>query len=231
MSHYKKGRQCILLICLFSISVSLHAQLPETAGLNQPLNPGEIPKGLSANDWSSIQAQVKAGKYNTYADDGNSYHSSNPAHGCRFVMLRMAPLHSAHRNHDATAYHLGLKLNAIGYQTLKTLHRPQHISSENNTLNYHWNDNLIERWVNSATDLEQWFILNQRPQGTASGQLLTLQLTVNSNLSATQKATLSVLSTRQVRPPLPTTNSGLGCHRTPVACPHALGCTATKSDD
>jgi hypothetical protein len=185
MSHYKKGRQFFLLICLFCITVFAHAKLPETVGLKQSLSLGEVPDGLSTNDWKSIQAQVQAGKYKVYPDD-DSYHSSNPAHGWRIRYGADGTTTLSPHNRDTGAYHLGLKLNAIGYQTLKILQHPQHISSENNTLNYHWNNNLIERWVNSATDLEQWFILNQRPKGATSGQLLTLQLTVNSDLNATQ---------------------------------------------
>jgi hypothetical protein len=80
-----------------------------------------------------------------------------------------------------------LKLSAIGYQTLELLQHPQQISSHDNTLNYHWNDILTERWVNSTMDLEQWFILNHHPRGAASGRPLTLQLTLDSDLIASQE--------------------------------------------
>ncbi len=151
-----------------------------------PLNPGEIPDGLSVRDWGSIQAQVKAGKYKAYPGDNGDYYSSNPAHGWQIRYSADGTTTLNPRNRNATDYHLGLKLTAIGYETLESLQRPQHISSQDNTLEYHWNDNLTERWINSEADLEQWFFLNKRPQGAVSGQPLTLQLTLDTDLSATQ---------------------------------------------
>ncbi len=186
MSHYKKGQQFLLLICLFCITVIAHAKLSTSVALNQPLNPGEVPDGLSSTDWSSIQAQINTGKYKAYKSNNGSYHSSNPAHGWQIRYGSDGTTMLSPRDRDTATYHLGLKLSAIGYQTLEFLDRPQQISSQNNTLDYHWNDTLTERWVNSATDLEQWFSLNQPPQGAASGQPLTLQLMLDSDLSATQ---------------------------------------------
>ncbi|MEE9338386.1 MAG: FG-GAP repeat protein [Methylococcaceae bacterium] len=187
MSHNKKGRQFFLLICLFCIAVFAHAKLPVSVALNQQLNPGEAPDGLSVSDWGSIQAQIKAGKYKTYSGKNGGFNSSNPANGWQIRYAADGTTTLSPRGHDAEDYHLGLKLSAIGYQTLESLHRPLQISSQGNTLEYHWNDTLTERWVNSATDLEQWFFLNQRPQGAASGQPLTLQLTLDSDLNATQE--------------------------------------------
>ena len=178
MSYNKKRRQLFLLICLFCITVFAHANLPGSA----KANPGEIPSGLSASDWGSIQSQMQAGKYKTYTGSNSSYHSSNPAHGWQIHYGADGTTTLTPRDRDAAAYHLSLILSAIGYNTLKSLHRPAQISSENNTLDYHWNDALTERWVNSETDLEQWFLLKQRPNGTTSGQPLMLQLTLDSTL-------------------------------------------------
>jgi hypothetical protein len=191
MLYDKKGRQFLILICLFCITVFANAQMPASVEFNQQFNLSEVPDGLSASDWGSIQAQIKAGKYKAYPGDNGEFNSSNPANGWRIRYAVDGTTTLSPHDRDATIYHLGLKLSAIGYQTpdrsLETLQRPQQISSHGNTLDYHWNDTLTERWINTATDLEQWFFLNQRPQGTASEQLLTLQLTVDSDLSATQK--------------------------------------------
>ena len=191
MSYNKKERQFLLLICLFCFTVIAHAKLPVSVEGSQPLNTNEIPGGLSASDWGSIQAQIKAGKYNAYPDNDGGYHSSNPAHGWQIQYAENGTTSLNPRDRDTETYHLSLKLSAIGYQTpdqnLEPLHRPQHISSQHNTLDYHWNNSLTERWVNSETDLEQWFFLNQRPQVAANGQPLTLQLTLDSNLKAIQE--------------------------------------------
>ncbi len=186
MSHNKNGRQYLILVCLFCITVFTHAKLSVSAGLKQQIQPGQISDGLSVSDWESIQAHVNAGKYKPYLGDDGDYHSSNPTHGWQIRYGVDGTTTLSPRDSNAVDYHLGMKLSAIGYGKLKTLQRPQHISSQNNSLEYHWNDILTERWVNSAIDLEQWFFLNQRPSAAASGQLLTLQLTVDSDLSATQ---------------------------------------------
>jgi hypothetical protein len=186
MSHNNKRWQFLLLICLFCIALFTHAQLPVSVGFNQHLDFGEIPDGLSASDWSNIQAQVKAGKYNAYPDNKGGYHSSNPTHGWQIRYAVDGTTTLSPRDRDAATYQLCLKLTAIGYDTLDSLHHPQQIRSQNNTLDYHWNDILTERWVNSEKDLEQWFFLNQRPQRTVSGKPLILQMTLDSVLSAKQ---------------------------------------------
>ncbi len=191
MSHDKKKQQCLLLICLLCITVFTHAKPSASVDLNQPLNPGEIPDGLSVSDWGSIQAHIKAGQYKAYPDNNGGYLSSNPAHGWQIQYTENGTTTLNPRDRDTAAYHLSLKLSAIGYKTLnqdlEPLHRPERISSQHNTIDYHWNDSLTERWVNSETDLEQWFFLNQRPQGATSGQSLILQLTVDSDLRALQE--------------------------------------------
>jgi hypothetical protein len=186
MSHNKKKPQVLLLICLFCITLITHSNLSVATGFTQPANPGETPDGLSASDWDSIQTQIKAGKYKTYQSDNDGYHSSNPAHGWKIHYGTDGTTTLSPRNRNAAIYHLGLKLSAIGYNRLESLQRPQQLSSQDNTLDYHWNDNLTERWVNSETDLEQWFTLSERPAGAASGRLLTLQMNLDSALNASQ---------------------------------------------
>ena len=186
MAYNNKRWQLLLLICLFCITLFAYAQLPVSVGFNQQLNSGEIPDGLSASDWANIQVQFKAEKYKAYQDDNGSYHSSNPAYGWQIHYAVDGTTTLSPRDREAAAYQLGLKLTAIGYDMLESLHHPQQISSQDNTLDYHWNDILTERWVNSETDLEQWFFLAKRPAGANRGRFLTLQMTLNSTLSASQ---------------------------------------------
>ncbi|MFW5444573.1 MAG: Ig-like domain-containing protein [Methylococcaceae bacterium] len=79
-----------------------------------------------------------------------------------------------------------MKLTAIGYQTLQTLHRPQKINQQDFTVSYQWNDYLRERWINSEQQLEQWFDIKRRPEGAGKGLPLTVQMTLDSELKATQ---------------------------------------------
>jgi hypothetical protein len=88
--------------------------------------------------------------YKTYSGDNGDYHSSNLAHGWRIHYGTDGTTTLRPRDCDTAIYYLGLKLSAIGYQTLELLQHPQQISSHDNTLNYHWNDILTERWVNST---------------------------------------------------------------------------------
>ncbi len=186
MSHVNMKRQFLLMLCLFCITVIVHAKLPALTGLNQQFNPDNIPDGLSASDWDSIQAQVKAGKYKTYPGKDGNYYSSNPAHGWQIRYGVDGTTTLSPRKRDSTTYHLGLKLSAIGYDTLKTLQHPHKISRHENTLDYHWNATLTERWINNETDLEQRFFLTKRPAGATSGHPLTLTMTLNSALNAYQ---------------------------------------------
>ncbi len=82
---------------------------------------------------------------------------------------------------------MGLKLSAVGFSELQTLHRPEQITADDFTVTYQWNDTLQEWWVNTETGLEQWFELEQRPPGAQSGQPLILEITLATDLAASQQ--------------------------------------------
>ena len=201
--HYQtiifKYTQLSLFICLAIAALLVDAKVlgtPQNQSIQnnpsgQQIQTGQTPDGLSAPDWSNIQQQISTGQYRAYSNPSGGYNSSNPTHGWAIHYGVDGSTTLSQRERNATAYHLRLKLSAIGYQSpdqaLKFLHRPQTISSQDNILEYHWNDILTERWVNSVTDLEQWFLLDQRPKGAASRQPLTLQMTVGSDLRITQE--------------------------------------------
>lgn len=187
MLHNKNGKQIIILICLFCVSVFAQAKSSDSVVPNQQLKPGQMPDGLSASHWGSIQSQIRTGKYKAYPDEKGGFNSSNPAHGWQIRYGANGATTLSSHNRDLVDYRLGLKLNAIGYQTLKSLDRPEKISSQGNTLDYRWNEILTERWINKEKDLEQWFFLTQRPAGAANGHPLTLQMTLDSTLKASQQ--------------------------------------------
>ena len=146
-----------------------------------------MPDCLSKDAWASIQGQIAAGTYRAYEHKNDGYVSTNPAHGWQFHFAADGTTTLRPRNHQTQAYHLGLKLNAVGFTEPQTLDRPEQISANDFTLTFQWNHYLREWWVNSATGLEQWFEFEQRPPGAANGQPLRLEMTLAINLAASQQ--------------------------------------------
>lgn len=185
-----KLMQSFFLFCLVSVvqansSGLSQSSLSQQGQTNiQQINPGETPDGLTGAEWGGIQAQIAAGKYRAYSNDDGGFVSANPAHGWQISYAKDGTTTLIPRDHEATTYRLGFKLSAIGYKQLNSFRRPQQISAQGSTVIYQWNDRLRERWVNSQSDLEQWFILDKRPTGAGNGQPLTLQMTLDSDLKA-----------------------------------------------
>ncbi len=159
----------IFLLLLMLLSFTSHATSQSSGAIiHQSIKSGQVPEGISTDGWGSIQAQIKAGKYKTYVDEKAGYHTSNPAHGWQIHYGAQGATTLSPRAQDAEAYHLGLTLKAIGYTaanqtltpTLTVMQAPQTISHDGNILEYYWTDTLTERWINSETSLEQWFLLS-----------------------------------------------------------------------
>jgi hypothetical protein len=184
MSHKVKIVQLLILISLFCITILAHGKLPATTGSSQSIKYGITSEDLSASDWNSIQAQVKAGKYKAYSDNKGGYYSSNPVHGWAIRYAADGTTTLSPRDQTTDKYQLGVKLNAIGYGTLKPLRHPKAVIAQGNTLNYQWNNELTERWINDETQLEQWFILEKRPGHVSEGRFLTLRMTLDTDLQA-----------------------------------------------
>jgi len=191
----------LVVLCLLSVAVltptgalsAAQTQRPQlqtmeqTQPLNQRIGPGEVPDGLSKGAWASIQGQIAAAKYRAYQHENDGFVSSNPAHGWRIHYAADGTTTLRPRDRQSKAYDLGLKLSAVGFGELQSLKSPQQISADDFTVTYQWNDYLRESWVNSETDLEQWFQLEQRPPGAQSGQLLILEMTLATDLAASQQ--------------------------------------------
>ena len=172
-----------------AITQSQHPQLQNiepTQTPGQRVEPGEVPDGLSNGDWASIQAQVAAGKYRASKHQNDGFVSSNPAHGWQIRYAADGTTTLRPRDREAKAYYLGLKLSALGFAARQTLDRPQQITADDFTVTYQWTDDLREWWVNTDTGLEQWFELEHRPSGVKSGQPLTLEVTLETDLAASQ---------------------------------------------
>ena len=184
MKTHKNQFKLISIFTLLSLCSLLQAQVdkPEQEKLSQTIQSGEIPQGLSDSEWNSIQQQVKQAQYQPYSDKKGGYRSANPAHDWQIHYATNGTTTLTPRNKPTKPYKLGMKLSAIGYQTLQSLDSPETISQKNFTITYQWNDNLREWWVNSEQKLEQWFVLQHKPEGNNKQKPLTLQMTLQSEL-------------------------------------------------
>ena len=175
-----------LWVCLLTSTVLVQAKASKT-GQSKAIQSGEpdqTPNGISAPEWSSIQQQIKTGKYRAYANGG--YTSSNPAHGWQIRYSNTGTTTLSPHDSQTPSYHLGMTLKAIGYQTLQQLGQPQQTKADNSTVTYQWNDTIKEWWINSPTRLEQWFKIAKRPKDASNGVPLTLRMTLDSELQARQ---------------------------------------------
>ncbi len=180
-----------LLVCLLMATLLVQAKAPETMQnyllqTGESTQPGQTPNGISTPEWFSIQQQINAGKYRAYANSAGGYNSSNPAHGWQINYSNNGTTTLTPRDKQAPNYHLGMRLKAIGYESLQQLDQPQQISADDSKVTYQWNDTIKEWWINSPNSLEQWFSITQRPPGARNEEPLTLQMTLDSELQASQ---------------------------------------------
>ena len=154
-------------------------------GQSRSLEPGQTPDGLSDSDWESIQAQIDAAKYRAYVTEDGGYVSSNPAHGWQIAYSADGRTGLMPRDRAATPWDWGLQLTGYGYANPASLPAAPRLAASDQTLTYHWDDNLSEWWVNTSRGLKQGFTLQQRP-GSSRGRSLVLDLAVTGDLTPVQ---------------------------------------------
>ena len=147
---------------------------------------GQTPDGLSDQEWGSIQQQVMMNRYKAFAQEGGSYASANIANGWHIDYgsdghTRLTP----YKSEDGD-YFIALKLKSLGYSNQFDYNKPQKIFSDKTRLTYQWDENVKEVWTNSSNRLEQWFEIQQRPQGARQDQQLTLQMVLTTDLQVAQ---------------------------------------------
>jgi hypothetical protein len=169
--------QALLLCCFLSASLVVDVQA------------GQVPDGLSKQDWSSIQRQVMLSKYKAFEKEDGSFTSSNIANGWHIGYGTDGRTSLTPYKYEESAYQISLKLNSIGYRSKTIYEKPQKILSNSTRLTYQWSDNVKEVWTNSSNRLEQWFEIQQRPTGSTQGQQLTLQLELTTDLQVAQNGT------------------------------------------
>lgn len=82
-----------------------------------------------------------------------------------------------------TTWSWDLQLTAYGYSdSIQTLSTAPDISTNDNTLIYHWGNTLQEWYRNDANGLEQGFTLTAPPPGRTKGQPLHIDMVLTGNL-------------------------------------------------
>ncbi len=155
------------------------------------VKPGQVPVGIAQSEWHSIQSQVNQAAYQVYPSKQGGYTSSNPANGWHIVFgMDGTTTVSAYDKSTAEDYRISLHLNSVAYQSsaanqVSGFAQPAGISFNGDRLNYHWNDDITEYWINSEQKLEQWFEIKQRPQNSgadSSSGLLQVQMNLDTDL-------------------------------------------------
>ncbi|MGH8474814.1 MAG: FG-GAP repeat protein [Methylococcales bacterium] len=144
------------------------------------------PEGLRGAQWADIQRQIEAPKYLARGSRAG-YEAHNPRQGFHIQYRRDGQTLIGPRDLGLGAYHIGLKLAAIGYgDRLTSLIAPESIASQGAArVDYRWNAALREWWVNGPAGVEQTFELRTRSPGFAPGQPLMLAMTLDTDLGAT----------------------------------------------
>jgi uncharacterized repeat protein (TIGR01451 family) len=160
----------------------------------QKVESGEVPNGIDALSWASIQKQMEMGKYKTYPNPKGGYLSANPRQGFHISYdpngkMSLTPF-------SGGDYHVNMRLKGIGYQDLEQLRTPMAVNATSlgaesgSKVTYQWNENLSEWWINDPTHLEQWFYIKQAPVGKTAGQKLRLRLDIDTDMKIAQKGNI-----------------------------------------
>jgi len=190
-----------VVLCLLTVTLNLQANSQTThsarqsPGQSQFVVAGEIPAGLNADEWRGIRAQISARQYRAIEHNDGGLIASNPAHGWNIRYHKDGTTILTPREDGDTDYRLGFKLDALGYAQMQSFNQPQKITTEGNTVTYQWHDKLREYWVNSHNNLEQWFVLETRPEGATGGQVLELRMTLTGNVKARQNGNSLIFDT------------------------------------
>lgn len=154
----------------------------------QQIKQGETPQGLQAPEWVSIKKQIQMGKYKAYPQPNGAYTSANLVHGFQIGYAPSGKTSLSPRDCQQADYHVALQLQGVGYEELSYLNRPVEITQEDlgtaagSKVTYQWNNNLREWWINDEKGLEQWFSLQEAPQGRRAGKPLRLRMALQTDM-------------------------------------------------
>jgi hypothetical protein len=147
---------------------------------------GQTPDGLSDLEWGNIQQQMVMNRYKAFEQEDGSYASANIANGWHIDYGSDGRTTLTPYKLEESEYLIGLRLKSLGYTNQSAYNKPQQITSDGTRLTYQWDENVKEIWRNSSNQLEQWFEIQQRPQGARQDQQLTLQMVLMTDLQVAQ---------------------------------------------
>ena len=125
------------------------------------------PESLSATDWTEIRAAYDATRYAAFAADG-CIHALSPAQRWRMRFdgrgFLTTPAAISHQNFDSS-WSWGLELQSYGRAGgLAAVQSPECIEAQGGRVEYHWDENLTEWYVNDARGLEHGYTVHHRPE-------------------------------------------------------------------
>jgi len=178
-----------LFFVLAALFLSGRANTP-TATAMIPVAPGDVPEGLTAGEWGSFQEMVQAAEYQFAYHDATEaiptpyFWATNQAQNWDLVFTATGPQVTP-KDPDAQ-WRWGTHLTRYGYaDQWQTLDNPPVLAADKDLINYQWDDNLHEWWVNRPEGLEQGFTLQSRPPG-ADGTLI-VEMRLSGTLTPVQR--------------------------------------------
>ena len=141
---------------------------------------GEVPEGLSADDWTGIHAAYEAARHAVRSVEGG-HQAWNPGQGWRTHFDSRGFLTEP----DVGDWKWGLELESYGFAGgERAVTGPERVHAEAGRVSYDWDETIQEWFINDARGLEHGFTLHRRPEGHESfeASYLTLTLAVRGGL-------------------------------------------------
>jgi len=146
----------------------------------------QLPIGLSADEWESIQDAITTDQYRFEQTNGIAT-ASNRLQDWNLAFDENGLLVTPRGDKD---WQWGLSLSGYGYaSTSLSPNEDAPLSIDANTLTYQWNENISEWWINDPAGLEQGFTLQERPHAprTRHSAPLVLEMAVTGTLTPIQR--------------------------------------------
>lgn len=158
--------------------VSLLAALSGLSFAATPADPGTLPEGIAASDWSAIRAAHDAGEHAVYRQEDGHLVARNPGQQWRAEFdgkgFTITPDHGA--------WSWGLDLTGYGDRTLPAAASPSQLRHEGGKITCKRDENLTEWFVNDTRGLEQGWDIRQRPERADPAAPLQLQLSTRGSV-------------------------------------------------
>jgi hypothetical protein len=181
------GAVLSLLGALMTVPLESFASSPQSARPSKTqhiTSPEQVPKGLSASDWSGIRAEYERGSHTAFHVDGHAdtLEARNPGQHWRTLFDSRGFLTQPDSVSATVSWQWGLELKRYGFTGHeRTVKSRAAVVTDKNRVTYQWDDSVSEWFVNDTRGLEHGFTVHQRP-----AQLSTL------NSSTPLQFTLSV---------------------------------------